>query len=88
MDAQEDVYYLRAQEGQTINFFINNRRVDPNATYEIQLDDEIMIESPANPERRWYVNNQYVGTGSLIRFKCADFLYSAEQNMFVLSYED
>lgn len=86
-DKEEIIYHLRMGDSDSFGLFINNKRVMPNQVHEIKLDDVIMLERPGDLNCRWYVNNQYIETGNIISFIPRDFVYSANNNEFIITWE-
>lgn len=86
-DKEEVVYHLRTGYSDSFGLFINNRRVVSNQVHEIKLDDVITLERPSDLDCRWYVNNQYIETGNIISFIPRDFVYSANNNEFIITWE-
>lgn len=83
----EEIYFLRKGDSDAFGLFINNRRVISNQIHEIKLDDVIMVERPTDLNCRWFVNNQYIATGNIISFIPRDFVYSANNNEFIITWE-
>lgn len=67
--------------------FINNRREVASVENQVQLGDVITLERAQNNSCKWYVNNQYIGTGNIISFTIDDYLYSAANNKFYISWQ-
>lgn len=86
-DKEEVVYHLRMGYSDSFGLFINNRRVVSSQVHEIKLDDVITLERPSDLDCRWYVNNQSIETGNIISFIPRDFVYSANNNEFIITWE-
>lgn len=80
-------YYVLPLNNSSYGIFINNMRVISSADNEVQLGDIVTLERPQDNSCKWYVNNQYVGTGNIVSFTLDDYLYSAANNKFYISWQ-